>query len=67
MISSSITVTRDDTEIEVFIHGHTEHFRSPNPYECGERLVDWGIDEPKGFKLTKSEQQEAEYALEACI
>lgn len=71
MIAASITVTRiindEEIDIDVYLAGQSEHFESPNPLECGEHIADWYVEEPKGFELTKQEEERAMEALEAAI
>ena len=67
MISSVITVTRDDQDIEVYVSGQTEYFGSANPHERGEHIADWSVDSPKGFDLTREESDRALAALERNI
>lgn len=64
MISAMITVIRDDVEIDVEVSGQSENYGSANPYERGEHIADWSVDSPKGFDLTKEEDERALAALE---
>lgn len=64
MISAAITVIRNEEEIEVYVSGQCENYGSANPYERGEHIADWSVDSPKGFDLTKEEDERALAALE---
>ena len=63
-VSATITVVRDDVEIEVRVEGDIEHFGSANPFERGESIGDWCVMSPDGLVLTPDERADAEQALE---
>lgn len=63
MVGASITIVRDDEEIEVDLRGYVEYFGSYNPLERGEQISDWEVLTP-GVVLSPDEMMEAEYALE---
>ena len=67
MISASITIIRNDEEVDVELSGQTEYEVSPNRFETGEHISDWSVDSPKGIDLTKEESARALEALERNI
>lgn len=66
-VSATITVTRDDEEIEVYVSGRVEYFGSYDLRERGHHIGDWEVDSPDGIVLTPDESDRAIEALESEI
>lgn len=64
-INATITITRDDEDIEVELSGDTEYFGSANPYERGYQICDWSVVKPRDIVLDEQEENRALDALYA--
>jgi len=66
-VNATITITRDDENIEVELEGHVEYFGSYNPHERGYHIGDWDVVSPANIALTPDENDRAIEALEESI